>query len=190
MHRMQRKIMANEASVFDINSLTRTMSAVLEAGTDNHAPISGGSSIITTQFLGGSAAGQHQDTVKSHDQTVHVSKSRRTIVAEDEELTINKNRETTVQGTETLTVKRSQIVNVTESSTLTAKKVEITGQEEVTIHVGGNCITINKDSITVYANKTVGITADVELILQGPGDNMIKLDATGVTIQGVLVKIN
>jgi hypothetical protein len=47
MHRMQRKIMANEASVFDLNSLTRTMSAVPEAGTDNHAPISANLAIIT-----------------------------------------------------------------------------------------------------------------------------------------------
>jgi hypothetical protein len=33
------------------------------------------------------------------------------------------------------------------------------------------------------------IEAGVELTLQGPG-GMIKIDKTGVTIQGVLVKIN
>jgi hypothetical protein len=170
--------------------LTQTTGAAPDAGADSHISLTGGSAITNTTFLGSTAEGQHQDTVNSHDQTVHVAKSRKTTIAEFEERNINKGRTTTVKENENLIVQGNRSVNVTEISTLTAKKVEITGREEVKIHVGSNHITINKDGITVYAKNKVAITGEVEITLQGPGENMITLDETGVTIQGAPVKIN
>jgi hypothetical protein len=43
--------------------------------------------------------------------------------------------------------------------------------------------------ISEYGKETIIINAGVELVIQGPGGS-IKIDSTGVTIQGVLVKIN
>ncbi len=45
------------------------------------------------------------------------------------------------------------------------------------------------EDIKESAKMKINIAAGVELTLQGPA-GMIKIDATGVTIQGVLVKIN
>lgn len=45
------------------------------------------------------------------------------------------------------------------------------------------------DEINEAAGKKIKINAGVELYLEGPGGS-IKIDASGVTIQGVLVKIN
>jgi hypothetical protein len=180
--------MVDEPSVFSANSLTMTTGAVLEAATDSHTPINGStatwSSIIGNTFLGGSAAGQHQDTVKSHDQTVNVEKSRRTTIAEDEERNINKSRTTTVKENENLIVQLNRTVDVTETSKLTAKRVEITGHEEVMINVGGNYIIINKDGITLSVGKDKIIAMDAEGIRSSVGsDKSITIDGEGICSQ-------
>jgi type VI secretion system secreted protein VgrG len=88
----------------------------------------------------------------------------------------------TVGHDETLTVKndRTKTVNHDETTKIGNHKTDSIGQI-LKVTAG--------DKIDEYANKNVVITAGVELTLNGPG-GMIKIDASGITIQGVLVKIN
>jgi type VI secretion system secreted protein VgrG len=88
----------------------------------------------------------------------------------------------TVGHDETLTVKndRSKTVVRDEKTKIGNNKTDDIGQV-LKITAG--------DKIDAYATKNVVITAGVDLTLNGPG-GMIKIDASGITIQGVLVKIN
>jgi type VI secretion system secreted protein VgrG len=88
----------------------------------------------------------------------------------------------TVGHDETLTVKndRTKTVNHDETTKIGNHKTDSIGQI-LKVTAG--------DKIDAYATKNVVITAGVELTLNGPG-GMIKIDASGITIQGVLVKIN
>ena len=88
----------------------------------------------------------------------------------------------TVGHDETLTVKNDRTKTVTrdEKTTIGNNKTDNIGQI-LKVTAG--------DKIDEYATKTVVITAGVELTLNGPGGT-IKIDASGITIQGVLVKIN
>jgi type VI secretion system secreted protein VgrG len=88
----------------------------------------------------------------------------------------------TVGHDETLTVKndRTKTVIHDEKTKIGINKTDNIGQD-LTISAGKDI----KESATMKVN----ITAGVELTLNGPG-GMIKIDASGITIQGVLVKIN
>jgi type VI secretion system secreted protein VgrG len=88
----------------------------------------------------------------------------------------------TVGHDETLTVKndRTKTVVRDEKTKIGNNKTDNIGQD-LTISAGKDI----KESATMKVN----ITAGVELTLNGPG-GMIKIDASGITIQGVLVKIN
>jgi type VI secretion system secreted protein VgrG len=83
---------------------------------------------------------------------------------------------------ETLTVGRDRTKTVVrdEKTKFGRNKTDQIGQD-LTVSAGKDI----KESATMKIN----ITAGVELTLNGPG-GMIKIDASGITIQGVLVKIN
>ena len=44
--------------------------------------------------------------------------------------------------------------------------------------------------INEVGDEKIHIKAGTELLLEGPGGQMIKIDGKGVTIQGVIVRIN
>jgi len=50
--------------------------------------------------------------------------------------------------------------------------------------------TIGAKHIEEVAGQTIYIKAGTELVLEGPGGQIIKIDGSGITIQGVVVKIN
>lgn len=164
--------MPNNSSVFAMNNLTNTSTAVPDAGADNHIPTQGSAAtwnaITGNSFLAGPKPGQDQSLIRSGDQTgkvvagQHLSevqkKSWTHTYDADDVREFDKNRDVTITKNETLTI------------------------------IGDRTIKVNQN-IDESGKLKVKIKAGVELTLEGPGGS-IKIDASGVNIQGVLVKIN
>jgi type VI secretion system secreted protein VgrG len=117
-----------------------------------------------------------------HDETTHVKHDRTETVDNNETITIGVNRTETVGSNEDITIgkNRTEVVAINESLVVGGNRTESVGKD-LTITAGMN--------ISESAPLEVKITAGVSLTLKGPG-GMIIIDASGVTIQGVLVKIN
>lgn len=162
---------------------------------DNHISIAGSkanwSAINSDTFLGGPQPGQDQVLINSGNQSMKVAaghsfneiqkKLDTHVYDEDEVRNIDKNRSTTIAKDEMMTVEQNRTVTIHEDDSLT-----IMG--DYTVEVTETFKEIAKN-IEKQAGISLLITAGVDLTLVGPG-GMIKIDATGVTIQGVLVKIN
>lgn len=167
-------------SVFGANNQTNTATAVPNAGSDNHIPTQGSAatwgSITSETFLAGPQPGQEQALVKVGNRTMQIAtgqqmaevKSHATthVYDGDDKLYYHKNRTTEVTLDDTVTVNGNHKIDVKKD-----RNIAVT------------------QSITENATLNITIQAGVELVLQGPG-GFIKIDASGVTIQGVLVKIN
>lgn len=190
--------------VYQADPQTTTGTPVPNPGGDNHIPTSGSaaswSAITSNSFLPGPQPGQEQVLVKMGDQTAQVAagqrqhdvlknatthvndgdnllfyhKNRNTDITLDDTLTVHGNREIGIQGNQDIGVKGNQTVTVIGDQYINVVK---THNVSVT------------DTINEQAIKAINIVAGVELVLQGPG-GVIKIDSTGVTIQGVIVKIN
>lgn len=179
--------MPDPDAVYLGNSKTNTGTAVPKAGGDNHIPIQGSvanwGAITSENFLAGPKPGQEQSLLKVGNQTSKVSDGQRLeetqkklwhhVYDEDDVIEFDQNRQTTVIKNDTLTVGVDQKIIVMNDQT-----VSVTNKRGV-----------DAREIFEYGKKSVTIQAGVELILQGPG-GFIKINDSGVTIQGSLVKIN
>lgn len=149
-----------------------------------------------------------KNQIVGRDETHLVKRNRTKTVENDETTTIIHNRTETVGSggdKESITIKGFREEKVEKDETITIagnRKRDVIGEH--TTSVGKNENTSVKDNKTdnvgkVYtltatneineSSKTIKIQAGMELVLSGPG-GQIKIDATGVTITGVLVKIN
>jgi hypothetical protein len=139
---------------------------VPNAGADNHILIQGSaanwSEITSISFLGDPKPGQDQMLIKSGDQTAKVA-----------------------AGQSLSEIQKKLWTHIYDEDEV--RELDQNKNENVTI-IGNRTISVTKD-IDESAKMKINIKAGVELTLEGPG-GMIKIDATGVTIQGVLVKIN
>jgi hypothetical protein len=184
--------------VFYRKAETNTGKPVSNPGVDNHVITDGSAanwgSITSENFLAGPQPGQEQVLIKVGNQTAKVSEGQRweevqkklllhvyDTGSEDGVYVFDQNRNTTVSKNDTLTVVKSQNVTVTENQEVTVnqnQKVSVTNKRDV-----------DARHISEYGKETIVINAGVELVIQGPGGS-IKIDSHGVTIQGVIVKIN
>jgi type VI secretion system secreted protein VgrG len=143
-----------------------------------------------------------------HDETHHVKHDRTKTVDNNETTTVKGNRTETVNGDETITItgkggNRTESVEKNETITIGKdRKYDVVGANTTSVgkdeknsvkgnktdNIGKNYTLSVTDDISESAKK-VTITAQTEIVLQGPGGS-IKIDASGVTITGVLVKIN
>jgi hypothetical protein len=179
---------------------TNTEKPVPNAGTDNHVPTDGSAanwgSITSENFLAGPQPGQEQVLVKVGNQTAKVSEGQRweevqkklllhvyDTGSEDGVYVFDQNRQTTVSKNDKLTVVKSQNVTVNENQ-------EVTVIENQTVKVEGELRKIEATNVEELVQEKIYIRAGVELLLEGPGGGMIKIDSHGITIQGVMVKIN
>ncbi len=183
--------------VYSADTQTSTGTAVPNAGSDNHIPTNGSAaswgSITSESFLAGPKPGQEQVLIKVGDQTALVSEGQRLEEIQkkfmfrvrdgdpEDVLQFDQNRNTAVTLSDTLTVGKNQIVTVIDDQNVT-----ITRDQMVSVT---NARNINARHISEFGKETIVINAGVELVIQGPGGS-IKIDSTGVTIQGVIVKIN
>ncbi|MBO0719853.1 MAG: hypothetical protein J2P41_03470 [Blastocatellia bacterium] len=184
------------AEVYQADQQTTTGTAVPDAGGDNHIPTSGSaaswSAITSDSFLPGPQPGQEQVLVKIGNQTAMVAAGERkhdvfkdatTHVTEGDNFHYyHQNRNTDVTKNETLIVHQDREVGVQGKQTVT-----VIGDQYINVVKTHNVSVV--DTINEQANKAINIVAGVELVLQGPG-GVIKIDSGGVTIQGVIVKIN
>jgi hypothetical protein len=159
---------------------------------DNHISIAGSkgnwSAINSDNFLGGPQPGQDQVLINSGNQTVKVAagqslreiqKMLKTQVHDEDEVSLrDQSRQLTITKDDKLTIDGNRTVNVNQHLTETSKK---------NIHVAA--VAGQPTPLKGPPAGQIYIEADVALTLQGPGGT-IKIDKTGVTIQGVLVKIN
>src|SRR5262245_4242378 len=179
-------------------SLTCTGTPVPAAGADNHIPTNGSaanwSSITSESFLAGPKPGQEQVLVKAGNQTAKVAEGQRLeeiqkrnwlhvydTSTENGDFEFDKHRNTTVSKNDTLTVLENQTVKVKLDQT-----VQVEQNQGVKVKLKRNIdaleiIEFGKDKVTIHTKG--------ELVLQGPGGS-ITINSKGVTIQGVLVKIN
>ena len=162
---------------------------------DNHIAIAGSkgnwSAINSDTFLGGPQPGQDQVLINSGNQSVKIAagqslndiqrKFHTQVYDEDEELVVTQNRVTTITKDEILTVEQNRTTTIDQNDTLIVNGDRIVVAENNMNEEALNIVGMGK--LNVY------IKAGLDLTLEGPG-GMIKIDATGVTIQGVLVKIN
>jgi hypothetical protein len=185
------------AEIFSKDPQTNTATPVPPPGSDNHIPTNGSAadfgSITTVGFLSGPNPGQEQVLIKVGDQTAMVSEGQRLEDIQkklsfrvrdghsEDELQFDINRTTRVNKTDSLTVGEDQKLTVVRD-----QKVTITNDQTVSVTNKRN---VDARHISEYGKETIVINAGVELVIQGPGGS-IKIDSTGVTIQGVIVKIN
>jgi hypothetical protein len=182
--------------VYQGDTQTSTGTAVPNAGADNHIPISGSAaswgSITSESFLAGPQPGQEQVLVKVGNQTAMVAAGERkhdvykdatTHVTEGDNFHYyHQNRNTDVTKNESLVVHQDRLVGV-----VGTQYVTIRGEQYVTVIKNHNLNVT--EHIKEHANRSITIDAGVELVLKGPGGT-IKIDKTGITIQGVMVRIN
>lgn len=178
-------------SVFSAINLIKTAISVPKAGADNHIYIQGSAAldwkkIVDVAFLEGPKPGQEQELIRRGDQAAKIAKGQSLTEVQkrlwhhvyDEE---DKNGELVYDNTRMTTVVKNDNLAIGKD-----QKIEINQNQEIKIKDNRK---ISAKNIFEQGTLVVNITAGTELILNGPGGS-IKIDAGGVTIQGVLVKIN
>jgi hypothetical protein len=187
------------SEVYSADTQTNTGTPVPNAGADNHIPTNGSAAnwgaITSDSFLAGPKPGQEQVLVRVGNQTAKVSDGQRLeeiqkrhwfklydTATENGDFEFDQHRKTTVKETDTLTVEKSQFLTVKENQEVTVETDQL-----VTVFKER---TVAATFINEFAKEKIYIRAGVELILEGPGGSMIKIDSSGITIQGVMVKIN
>ena len=184
--------------VFDKDPKTKTRNPVPEK-TDCRILINGssakwGKEITAENFLPAPQPGRFQTYVSSGDQTTMIAAGLRhediqkkyTFRVRDghaeDELQFDLNRTTTVHKSDNLTVKENQNVTVELDQNVGVDKNQTVIVKELR--------KIDAKEINELGREKIHIKAGTELILEGPGGQMIKIDSKGITIQGVVVKIN
>jgi hypothetical protein len=184
--------------IYCADTQTCTGTPVPQAGADNHIPTNGSAanwgSITSESFLAGPKPGQEQVLIKAGNQTAKVAEGQRLeeiqkrnwlhvydTATENGDFEFDQHRKTAVTLSDTLTVGEDQKVTVVRDQNVT-----VTRDQKVSVT---NARNVDARYITEYGKETIVINAGVELVIQGPGGS-IKIDSEGVTIQGVLVKIN
>ncbi len=109
----------------------------------------------------------------SDKEVITIKGFREEKVEKDETITIGGNRKRDVIGNHTTSVSKDETTSVTKNKTDSV----------------GDTHKLSATNEFNASSKTIKIQAGMELILSGPG-GQIKIDAMGVTITGVLVKIN
>lgn len=133
----------------------------------------------------------HHDRTETVDnnETITIGVNRTETVGSNETITIGGNRTETVGGNEILTIAGNQtddIVGNRTSSISGNEKNSVTATKSVNV---GTDYTLSATTSITESSKDIKITAGKTLTLAGPGGSIV-IDAKGVTIFGVLVKIN
>ena len=132
-------------------------------------------------------------TVKDNERTLHVEK--------DHTVTVNGNETVTVAMDRKVTVLQNQIHTITKNNTVKIdgeQKSTITEDDSTTVSQGNSKLEVKKGNIDVKAAMgNITVKADMgSITLQAMqkielkvGANSIVIDQTGVTIKGIMVKV-
>ena len=151
-------------------------------------------SITSENFLAGPKPGQEQVLIKAGNQTAKVAEGQRLeeiqkrhwhkvydTGTENGDFEFDQHRNTTVNRNDTLTVLENQKLAIKLDQT-----VQVEQNQNVTVN---NFRKIAALQITEFGDEKITIQTRGEIIIQGPGGS-ITINSKGVTIQGVIVKIN
>jgi type VI secretion system secreted protein VgrG len=128
------------------------------------------------------------------DETTNVDQDRTETVKRNEKITVNGTRTETVEGDETITlnakrttkVKKDESLEVTEGN----QKIQIKkGNREIIVDMGNVTTTVKMGNMTTKMNLGKSTTEAMQSIELKVGQSSIKLDQTGVTIKGMMVKV-
>jgi len=137
--------------------------------------------------------GEQVIEVKDNNRTLHVEKNHTITVNGNEAITVKGNRDATVKGNQSHAISGNDEVSVKGKQTIT-----ITGNETITVEQGNQALQVKLGNISTKADLgnidtkaslgkiTLEAMQKIELKV---GANSIVIDQVGVTIKGVMVKI-
>lgn len=130
-----------------------------------------------------------------HDDTQTVGHDRTTTIDHDETREVKNNRTTTIDVDETKTVKGKETITITGNQTLEITQGNQTntldqGNQSTTLKMGNQSTELNmgNQSTNVDLGK-IDMTA-MQSITLTVGSSSIKIDQMGVTINGMMIKVN
>jgi type VI secretion system secreted protein VgrG len=128
-----------------------------------------------------------EDLKGSEMITVHAEKDMETTIEHDDTQTVQNNRTITVDGTHTETITKDTTITIQQgnhSLTLNQGNQSITldmGNQSTKISLGNQTTNVELGEISTEAMQSITLTV---------GASSIKIDQMGVTIQGMMIKIN
>jgi type VI secretion system secreted protein VgrG len=146
-------------------------------------------------------------TIKEGDEKKTLEKGNQVLVVkENQDVSIGADHKETIGGNETLTIagNQTQAIDGDQSEEVGGKQtisiggdhtLDVSGKQDVTISgaqkvtVSGNVKHESQGSMTLKAAQSITLQANTAIELK-VGGNSIKIDPSGVTITGTMVKIN
>ncbi len=120
---------------------------------------------------------ENDNTVKiDHDQNITVKNDQTVAVKHDQTLTVDNDRSLTVTNNETITVKGKRSTTITGDNTTEIQS----GNEKLTVDTGNITIDAQAGAVKITAVQSIELTV---------GSNTVKIDPSGVSINGTMVKV-
>lgn len=137
-------------------------------------------------------AGKNYNFLIHNDETGNILANQTLTVTKNRTITIKEGDEskTLEQGSQTLTVNKDQTNTIGGNQSLSVgadQDISVSGNQAVS--VAGTITQESKQSMTLKAAQSITLQANMSIELK-VGGNSIKIDQTGVTITGTMVKIN
>ena len=120
---------------------------------------------------------ENDHTVKvDHDQMITVKNDQKTEVKHDQTLTVDNDRKATVKNNETVEVQGKRSTTVKGDNTTQVQQ----GNEKLTVDQGNITIAAQAGAVKITAMQSIELTV---------GSNTVKIDTSGVSINGTMVKL-
>jgi type VI secretion system secreted protein VgrG len=149
------------------------------------------SGIKSRSSTGGSAENfneiRFEDKKGSEEVFVHAEKDLKTEVENDETRTVDHDRTTTVKNNETKTVKEGNELTTIEKGNRTIQVKQ--GNQSTTLDLGNMSTQLKAGNMTTKIDVGKSVEEAMQSIELKVGPSSIKLDPTGVTIKGMMIKI-
>lgn len=120
--------------------------------------------------------GHDQIITIKHDQTGTITNNQTWEIKNDQSLTVDNNRTLTVKNNETITVQGKRATTITGDNTTEISS----GDEKLTVDTGNITIAAQAGAVKITAVQSIELTV---------GSNTIKIDPSGVAINGTMVKL-
>jgi type VI secretion system secreted protein VgrG len=114
-------------------------------------------------------AQKDMSTKVKHDQTLNVGNDRSVTVGGNETINVGNNRSETVGSAETITIGKGRTTQISDKD------------DSLTVQQGDLSIQVSQGKATVTAMQSIELTV---------GANSIRIDQTGITINGMLISVN
>jgi type VI secretion system secreted protein VgrG len=127
-----------------------------------------------------------------NDETVTVGHDRKTTIKNDETIQVDHDRKATVKNDETLEVQNDRKRKVANDETVKVagkQTVEVDKDQTITVKTGDRSVQVKMGDLTTKAALGKMSFEAMQSIELKVGTNSIKIDQTGITMKGMMVKI-